>query len=1020
MAAPAVNGQRRISTEVRRQDSGDILQRWTFVGRRTQQRIDEAAAEIDSAVIANSARWGDAQLGDSDTPFDRQDFLDSIEALRNDFVPARIPIALQQFRETTLVLKDSSGNYTDDIDAPLYPDVDAPGFFVNGQSQFGGEVSSGTQVDLGGAEGTVYYTTDGTDPRDFGGGVNATASSFSTGTTTTTVITEGDNWKYRDEGEIVGTAWRASGFNDSSWASGNGELGYGDEDINGDPEETTVVSFGPSSTNKYLTTYFRKDFNVPAGNIASVELRIKRDDGAAVYINGVEVTEARSNLPSLDLVPAAEIAYDSPTSVASNEGSFTTMPIPASYLVAGDNTIAVEIHQVNERSSDISFDMALEVTTAITSQSSSISINQSTQVQARVLSGDGTWSPLSDAVFQVPGVPADATNLRLTEIYYHPSDDDDALEFIEVQNIGSSPVILDGIVLTDGPSTPYIVPVGNTLQAGGFAVIVSDQVAFAAANLSVTADQILGEWASGKLSNSGEQIRIDDASGNKIAEVNYDDGDLWAVAADGSGASLELLDPANTDADLLDKPYVWRASAIGGGTPGTGRVEPSGIVINEVLAHTDIPQFDSVELFNPTDSAINVSGWYLSDDAGEPLKYQIETVTTISAGGYLVLNESDFGGDDDNDFLLSAAVGEQVILTQSSDGDVASHIEDAIEFGATFNGQSLGRIPRREGGPEGQGRLAPLVQPSLGMVNGGFAWSDIIISEVNYHPADPSIAGVTDNDLEFIELYNPGPEAQSLTNWRLAINSDPNDDFLFTDESIAVGSTIVMVNFDPSDPVKAPAFRTHYGIDAEVTIVGPLSDSLSNSHGIVKLFQPDDVPEDADPDAPLLFPNVLTDEVFYDDRSPWATDADGGGDSLNRIAASTLGNFVASWNGDTPSPGQFSGGGNVSSIVVNNDRDTRSELTSISVTFDGPVNATVDDFQLTNLSTNEVVTGIDLQITGQVAQLTFTGGTSVTGSSSDVLPPTLSNGDYQLKFQRGGDFDNADIVDDFFRKFGDA
>jgi len=61
----------------------------------------------------------------------------------------------------------------------------------------------------------------------------------------------GDSWKYLDDGSNQGTAWRTPGFNDSSWAEGNAELGYGDGD------EATVVSYGPSSNNKYITTYFR-------------------------------------------------------------------------------------------------------------------------------------------------------------------------------------------------------------------------------------------------------------------------------------------------------------------------------------------------------------------------------------------------------------------------------------------------------------------------------------------------------------------------------------------------------------------------------------------------------------------------------------------------------------------------------------------------------------------------------------------------------------------------------------------
>ena len=68
----------------------------------------------------------------------------------------------------------------------------------------------------------------------------------------TTLLPAGSSWKYLDNGSNQGTAWRASSFNDASWAAGNAQLGYGDGD------EATVVSYGSNSSKKYTTTYFRK------------------------------------------------------------------------------------------------------------------------------------------------------------------------------------------------------------------------------------------------------------------------------------------------------------------------------------------------------------------------------------------------------------------------------------------------------------------------------------------------------------------------------------------------------------------------------------------------------------------------------------------------------------------------------------------------------------------------------------------------------------------------------------------
>src|SRR6185503_15318621 len=100
-------------------------------------------------------------------------------------------------------------------------------------------------------------------------------------------------WRYLDNGSDQGTAWQAWDFNDGSWASGPGQFGYSTNAAEND--EATVVSYGPDSANKYITTYFRHAFMVTnAASITNLFTRVLRDDGVAVYLNGVEVQ--RNNL----------------------------------------------------------------------------------------------------------------------------------------------------------------------------------------------------------------------------------------------------------------------------------------------------------------------------------------------------------------------------------------------------------------------------------------------------------------------------------------------------------------------------------------------------------------------------------------------------------------------------------------------------------------------------------------------------------------------------------------------------
>jgi hypothetical protein len=156
-------------------------------------------------------------------------------------------------------------------------------------------------------------------------------------------------WRYLDNGTNQDTAWRQPGFADNTWSFGPGKLGYSDN-------PATVLSYGPSSSNKYITYYFRKQFNVTslAALSDTLALNILRDDGAVVYINGKEVV--RTNMPSgvINYMTWSSSIVDGP-----DESTYFPYLVPKTALVAGLNTIAVEVHQRDGTSSDLGFDMEL-------------------------------------------------------------------------------------------------------------------------------------------------------------------------------------------------------------------------------------------------------------------------------------------------------------------------------------------------------------------------------------------------------------------------------------------------------------------------------------------------------------------------------------------------------------------------------------------------------------------------------------------------------------------------------------
>ena len=866
-----------VNAEYRSAFADSIQEKFFNDGIYTTENIiarwDAEADKIRTAIIAESARWGDSHPSRTNNPILQADFNNAINQVRDNILAQRNEVYLEQLRNVIVQLRDGNGNFTINVDAPLFPEFDAPVFEINGVEQFGGEIASGDVLTINSSE-AVYFTTDGSDPRLVGGGINPNAILYNSTTTTTSVFGLGSEWRFLDDGSDQGTAWRLPSFDDSGFESGFSELGFGD-----DP--TTTTDRFDSNGDQVITTYFRRTFDVTE-SFDTATLELFYDDGAAVYLNGNLVDTVNLNGPINFQTLAASPIVD---------GATTFLDV-SDFLVLGTNTLAIEIHQVSTTSSDLSFNAAL-TTSAENSNIAALPLTTSTNIQARSFS-NGEFSGLVNATFAIPG---DQSELRISELHFNPAaptldeiaagfDDNDDFEFIEIFNPNATDSInLSGAQLFDGVSFNF----GDVdLLPGERAVIVEDIDAFMVryGDSDVT---ILGQY-SGGLSNSGEEVILLDSSGEEVTSIDYSDSDPLLFAADGVGFSLVL--------DDLDDPSSLRVSTELGGTPGSASGESLGVVINEVLANSDAGQLDAIELFNPTTSAINVGGLFLSDDSGALLQYQIPLGTVISAGGYLVFDETNFnsapltGGN----FALSS-LGEAVFLSRVSGGIVS--LEDSVEFGATFSGESLGRLP------DGSGRLTRLASTSFGSANGEAQVGPLVISEINYHPGDPSAAALaidptlTDNDLEFIEIANPTSESFDLTNFRIRGEADFN---FVAGTTLAAGQAIVVVTFDPANPLNAnrlAAFEANYGLSGDVTIVGGLSESLSNSSGRISLQQ-QDAPN---PLGEVAY--VAIDEVFYTDDAPFPDAADGSGQSLQRDDFSVSGNIATNWIAVAPTPGEL-------------------------------------------------------------------------------------------------------------------
>jgi hypothetical protein len=242
------------------------------------------------------------------------------------------------------------------------------------------------------------------------------------------------------------------------------------------------------------TKYFRHTFQF-SGNPAKTQLTMNLacDDGAVVYLNGMEVY--RQNLPV-----GVPIVFNTPASNDLAQPAFSgPIAISNSALVAGENVVAVELHQSAGGNPDALFGFELSAATLL--------------VEGR---------PFSE----------------------NPE------QWIELHNRANAAVDLSGWRLDD--AIDYTFPAGAQLAAGGYLVIARDPSALAAKWPGLNP---VGPFFR-TLRRAGDRVILRDAVGNIADRITYFDDGRWPAAADGGGSSLELRNAAGP----RDAAESWAAS----------------------------------------------------------------------------------------------------------------------------------------------------------------------------------------------------------------------------------------------------------------------------------------------------------------------------------------------------------------------------------------------------------------------------------------------------------------------------
>ena len=484
---------------------------------RSVERLQRRLNEVENSILVEAARWGYR------SPASWQA---AAENAISGILPGQGRLLISRLR--------SRG---------LYPLVDAPLLSPNG-----GPLDPGHPISLQSSAQAIYYTLDGTDPRQRDGSVAPSALKWSG--EETIVIPFRTSWRYWDRGRLPDPAWTSLTYRDSEWSEGGAPLGYGDSGM------ATTLSFGPDGNRKSVTSYFRRTFEVFNTEVeGDLIAELVCDDGAVVYLNGTEIIR--------DGIPEGPVTHGTLANVTAGgdaESAIRTHSVARELMVRGRNVIAAEIHQSSKTSSDTRFDFALKRASTF-----ELEIAEPMTLKARARHGT-TWSALAVGHYVDESARSpERGELLISEIHYNPRGSDE-YEFIEVYNGSDAVLDLSDLKMVEG--VEFLFPERSFLKPQSVGLVVENIERFnqryrdPSSESFVSGLTVFGQW-SGQLSNEGETIQLQTENGEDLVRIHYGTRLPWPEAPDGGGGSLERLSPALEGGE----PNAWRSSAPHG-TPG--------------------------------------------------------------------------------------------------------------------------------------------------------------------------------------------------------------------------------------------------------------------------------------------------------------------------------------------------------------------------------------------------------------------------------------------------------------------
>ncbi len=448
--------------------------------------------------------------------------------------------------------------------------------------------------------------------------------------------------------------------------------------------------------------------------------------------------------------------------------------------------------------------------------------------------------------------------LVVSEVMFNPTNRADLrnLEFIEIYNSQAWPEDISGYRISG--EVDYTFPPNTIIAARSYLVVAGFPPDFVAGYGGATP---LGPFVNtNKLNNSSGTVRLKNDHGAVLNEFTYRNDPPWPLAAAGAGHSMVLARPSYGE----DDPRAWAASVNPGGSPRVAEPAPltafNTILINEVLAHTDLPQVDYIELYNHSTSPVSIAGLALTDDP-DTNKFIIPGGTTLAARSFIAFTGAQLGFALNND-------GETLFLR------TGMRVIDAVKYEGQENGKPWGRFP------DGRPTFHALRNATQGTNNAALYVNDIVINEIMYAP----ISGNSDD--EFIELKNKGTNAVNVGGWKFTDGID----FTFpAGVTIPTNGYLVVAK-------NVARLRTNYVGLTAANSAGDYSGTLGNGGERVALSFPDDVATTNQFGQPITNKIwIVADEVTYGDGGRWGRSSDAGGSSLELVDTRADNRLATNW-----------------------------------------------------------------------------------------------------------------------------